>query len=407
MKSSGRRPALLMAGLVTSVGMFAGGGGSTAEAARVLTFSPLPHRMPTALQGSVCASPNQCEEVPYSGLLTTSVKRITTAIEESTAGLDGAGEDDDKVIVFGLSGGAGAAAEWMRYHADDADAPSADVLSFLFVGNTGRKYGGMSRSYAPTPDTQYQVIDIAQQYDPVADRPDNPFNLLAQLNLAAGLFSPLHTNYDSVDIDDPKNIRWTEGNTTYILIPTEKIPLLNGLRAFGLTGLADALNEPLKAIIERAYNRPVPITAPVASVASEPESDEIVAGESDQDDPPSSTGRSSATALQQADEVDSGQPGNSISDGATDTDAPSPEVDGDIALGDDEQAPGSIGEADDEVSLADADADAAEADAEAAAADADRSAEPDSEGAADASASQGGSGTSDDTSDSSAGAGVE
>ncbi|MGD9619454.1 MAG: PE-PPE domain-containing protein [Mycolicibacterium sp.] len=395
--SSGRRgPVLMMASLVTSVGLFAFGGGSTAEAARVLTFSPLPTKMPAALQGSVCASPNRCDPVPYSALLTTSVNRITEAIAEATSSAD------EEVIVFGLSGGAGAANEWMKYYADEADAPSAEVLSFLFIGNPGRRYGGMSSRYAPTPETQYRVVDIVQQYDPVADRPDDPFNLLAQMNLAAGLFSPQHTDYTNVDINDPKNIVWTEGNITYILVPTEKIPLLNGLRAFGLNSLADSLNDPLKAIIERGYNRPIPITAPVASTAADPESDAVPADLTEGDDAPNDTGRSSATAVQRAEDVDSDRSGYSTSDGPTDTDSASSEPDGDIALNADNQAPGSTGETDDEVSLAGADvaeADVAEADGAAA--------ESDSESATDASASQGDSGASADTNDSSAGTGAE
>lgn len=285
-----RRSVAASAGVLAMSGMFAFTLGSTAEAATVLTFSPLPQRMEEALQGSMCSGDNTCQKVDYSFSLPLSVDRITEAIAVAAATPEIGDPAVDEIVVFGLSGGAGASAQWMKKHAADVDAPSADRLSFVMIGNPGRKYGGSSRRFATTPETQYHVIDIARQYDPVADSPDDPFNLLAHLNVMAGILSPLHTDYSDVDINDPNNIRWTEGNTTYILVPTEKIPLLQPLRALGLTGLADALNGPLKEIIERGYNRPVPV--PLSTVPpAEPEPATEVSNStmSDPDDSPSET----------------------------------------------------------------------------------------------------------------------
>lgn len=276
-----RHGAVASVGIAVFAALFSAVGSPTADAATVLTFSPLPHRMETALQGSLCESPNTCTEVDYDFSLPVSVSRLTTAIKTATTTLPGS---ESGVIVFGLSGGAGAAAKWMRAHAADADAPSAEILSFVLIGNPGRKYGGSSRRFATDPVTQYKVIDIARQYDPIADSPDDPFNFLAHMNVMAGLLSPLHTNYSAVDIDDPRNIRWVEGNTTYILVPTDDLPLTYGLRALGLGALADSLDGRLREIIERGYNRPpevdaalellrqnpppVPAPAPVRAVAS-------------------------------------------------------------------------------------------------------------------------------------------
>ena len=98
------------------------------------------------------------------------------------------------------------------------------------------------------------MIDVSQQYDMASDFPDNPFNLLALLNANAGFFFT-HQDYESVDIYDEANYVWVEGNTTYVFVPTENLPLLTPLRWVGLGFLADALNAPLKEIVERAYDR--------------------------------------------------------------------------------------------------------------------------------------------------------
>ena len=88
------------------------------------------------------------------------------------------------------------------------------------IGNGGRKYGGVNGwwygNLLSTPtDTEYEIVDIAREYDPVADFPRNPFNLLARANAIAALHY-VHMSYDEVDLDDPANIVWTEGNTTYV-----------------------------------------------------------------------------------------------------------------------------------------------------------------------------------------------
>ncbi|PRC43327.1 PE-PPE domain-containing protein, partial [Mycobacterium sp. ITM-2017-0098] len=123
---------------------------------------------------------------------------------------------------------------------------------FVVIGNPTRAYGGSDSDVMP--QTQYQVIDVSRQYDFASDFPDNPLNLLTLLNSLAA-FTMIHTEYEDVDMYDPANIVWKEGNTTYVFVPTENLPLLEPLRKLGLTDLADALNGPLKEIVERGYDR--------------------------------------------------------------------------------------------------------------------------------------------------------
>lgn len=218
--------------------------------ATVLTISPLwpVWSLDTALEGSMCRT-NTCSMVPYVPFVTPDGVRALDARLAQTAGLQPGGAP---TIVFGFSNGAGVAEQWMADHAGKAGAPSPQDVSFVLIGNPRRAHGG---TRPPITPTEYHVTDIVRQYDPMADFPDNPLNLLALANVAAGMLSPVHLDYRSVDLDDPANIVWTEGNTTYVFVPTPDLPLLQPLRAMGMTALADKLNEPLKEIIERAYDR--------------------------------------------------------------------------------------------------------------------------------------------------------
>lgn len=188
-------------------------------------------------------------------------------------------------IVFGYSQGARVVAGWMRTYGTTSTAPSADQLSFVLVGNPGRKYGGSNKPWGKnqmTPDSQYQVIDVARQYDLAADRPDR-YQLLAMANAYAGMVQ-LHGDYKNVDLYSPDNYVWTEGTTTYVFVPTEHLPILQGLRDVGLSDLADKLEGPMRAKIEKAYDRSylpptpgwppsVPTPTPVPSPQPDPTSE--------------------------------------------------------------------------------------------------------------------------------------
>ncbi len=212
--------------------------------------------MADMLQGGFCsqASGNTCDEVEYlsgvpnigesSGLWALRAALATTA---------------PPTMVVGFSQGAMIATEWMLEYGETAWAPTPADLSFVLMANPQRKYGGVRPVYDiedPTPaDNAYRVLDIAMEYDGAADVPDNLFNLLAVANAIAG-FQHIHIDgYDDVDLDSSEKLVWIDGNTTYVLIRSQNIPLLQPLRNIGLDALADALNDPLKRIIDSAYDR--------------------------------------------------------------------------------------------------------------------------------------------------------
>ncbi|MGB6049559.1 MAG: PE-PPE domain-containing protein, partial [Rhodococcus sp. (in: high G+C Gram-positive bacteria)] len=232
--------------------------------ARVLTLSLIPGGNDDDLQVVMCESPRTCQQVLYSYLSkSVGVKNLTAAFSDGTTG---------QQIVFAYSEGARATKRWLEENAGQVGAPSPQELSFVLMGNPTRKYGGADRDFDTFPETEYKVLDVSREYDAASDFPDNPFNLLALLNASAG-FMFTHQDYEQVDIYSPANYVWTEGNIiTYVFVPTEDLPLLRPLRLLGLTGLADALNGPLKEIVDRAYDRYYLPAAPgLPAPAPEPE----------------------------------------------------------------------------------------------------------------------------------------
>lgn len=239
--------------------------------------------MSKVFQGGFCDadSGNTCAPVPYlSGLPLVGeydgLRALRSAIKSSTG----------ETIVMGYSQGALIAADWIEQNAGRAGGPSPENLSFVLLGNPLRKYGGVRPAYdiePPTPESDYHITDIALEYDGAADFPDNPFNLLALANAIAG-FQYVHIyGYDDADLDTADKLVWIDGNTTYVLIRSQNIPLLEPLRRLGLDDLADRLNGPLKEIIDSAYDRNYPglvdpETVVLQDVPSNPDRDDTIVG---------------------------------------------------------------------------------------------------------------------------------
>ncbi|WP_454789448.1 PE-PPE domain-containing protein [Mycolicibacterium lutetiense] len=199
----------------------------------------------------------------------TSVARGVLSLNNTVLNTPG-----EKVVV-GYSQSANIATREKRnlaeLRAQGAPVPSPDELSFVFVANPNRPNGGILARfeglYIPilgvsfdgaTPDDEYQTIDVARQYDLIADFPKYPLNVLADLNALMGYFY-LHPNYGSsvVNLNDPSTYQsYTSGNTTYYLVHTEHLPLLQPLRGIGiLTPALDLVEPTLRVLIELGYDR--------------------------------------------------------------------------------------------------------------------------------------------------------
>ncbi len=195
--------------------------------------------------------------------------RLQAVIEANRA----AGTADDPIAVFGYSQSAWVAAiekqTLMSRQAHGEDLPPIDVV---MIGNPVRPNGGLFSRFpslgavtwtplvsAPT-DTPFDTYDIARQYDPFADFPADPSNVLAVANAAFGL---INHDYSTVTLnpDDPRydlnTVVQHYGDTTYYLIPS-KLPLLEPLRQTGFGQVADALEPVLTPIVESGYDRTTP-----------------------------------------------------------------------------------------------------------------------------------------------------
>ncbi len=207
------------------------------------------------------------------------------------------------VVIFGYSQGATVATH-EKGQLSQLSAEDQAAIDFVLIGNPNRPNGGLFERLAmfgtvpildatmgvPTPtDTAMSTVDVAFQYDGVADFPLYPINLLADLNAVAG-FWYTHGSYLSPDggnlgelpngltpaelaaaIADPANQQVTSGSdTTYVLVPTANLPLLQPLRDFGkatgteflTTALIDLIQPALRVLIETGYDRSLPYATP-------------------------------------------------------------------------------------------------------------------------------------------------
>lgn len=182
----------------------------------------------------------------------------------------------DTFVVFGYSQGAMVATLEKRSLAAEFPDGAGPNVSFEMIGNGNRPnggflargpegftipsgliFGGATFNGSTPTDTQYKTVDIAGQYDAWADVPLNPFNLVAVANWYS---SYVHYNYKNVSLSDHGIINQGQyGDTTYYMIPTKILPLLAPVTQVPVIGtaLADALDAPLRVLVEAAYDRTI------------------------------------------------------------------------------------------------------------------------------------------------------
>ena len=202
----------------------------------------------SAFGGAFCEE-NTCRSLGR-GTITPSgsARRIQDAVD-STPG---------EIIVAGYSVGAAGVYNRLRTWEEDptlAPDPERVVLVVTF-GNPENKFGGDNRRVPGTglPQTQpYDHLDVVAQYDSVADSPTR-FGFYSAVN---SLFSNRHFAYfEGLDVDDPDNLVYQEGNTTYMLIPAETLPMVSWLAPFVSDERLAELDARYRPLVERDYDRP-------------------------------------------------------------------------------------------------------------------------------------------------------
>jgi hypothetical protein len=239
----------------------------------IVGIQHLIHFTPTQLGGELCKAPNHCQPVDY--LAAPGDKFNELGADNVQAAVDGL-PTDEQIVLFGHSqGGQVIYTDLRRWSEHPEIAPDPSRLTWVSIGNPANRYGGRRPAMVDgfsnwlPEDTDYQGYEVIRQYDGWADWPDDPSNLLAVANAFVGMFT-IHTNYRQVDLNDPNNLRYTPdqpdgspGNVTYIWAPTDYLPLAK------LTGpLAPIVDNMLRPIVEKAYDRPVNIPDPTPPAAS-------------------------------------------------------------------------------------------------------------------------------------------
>lgn len=188
----------------------------------------------------------------------------------------------NSVTVFGISQSAIISSLVMRNLAAGtsvfgASPPDANMLNFVLTGNEMNPNGGMlSRFpglslpsigltfYGATPaDTIYPVANYTLEYDGFADFPRYPINLLADINAIMGIIyvHPTYLDLTQAQVDGalqlPTSPGYT-GNTTYYVIRTENLPLLEPVRAIPGIGnpLANLIQPTAKVFVNMGYGDP-------------------------------------------------------------------------------------------------------------------------------------------------------
>ena len=250
-----------------------------ADAATVLTLEGglvgmqhLLHFTPLQLRGDLCNSPNTCQPVDYFAFPAQPYTDQGAAdVEKAIDALPA----DEPVVLFGHSQGAQVIySDLRRWAADPGSAPDPAQVSWVSIGNPENRYGGKrpgtdaeTNPWLPA-DTAYHGTEVIRQYDGWADWPDDPTNLIAVANAVVGMFTT-HTAYWNVDLNDPRNVRYTPdlpgggpGNVTYVWVPNDTLPLVAWAGPF-----APMLDNALRPLVEKGYSRPVDIPDPTPPAA--------------------------------------------------------------------------------------------------------------------------------------------
>jgi len=199
--------------------------------------------------------------------LARGVTALDTAINQTIS--PGTGS----IAVFGISQSSIIAAMEMPKLLAEGFTPGQ--VSFSLVGNESAPNGGMLTRFpglslpslgitfgTATPSNDFPTTIWQLEYDGFADFPQYPIDIFSDLNAVLGI-AFVHGTYPTLTaaqlgsaITLPQS--GAPSMTTYELIPTQNLPLLDPLRAIPVIGnpLADLLQPDLTALVNWGYGNP-------------------------------------------------------------------------------------------------------------------------------------------------------
>jgi hypothetical protein len=187
-----------------------------------------------------------------------------------------AAHGNDRLVIYGYSQGAMIANLEKRKLAEQYPAgTAAPDIDFVLGGDGNLPNGGLHARFpglyipvldwafngaAPT-DTQFDTVEINQQYDGAADFPLYPLNVIADLNAALGFFFVHTYPFDvSLPADPTKSPAYqgTHGDTSYYFFETQDLPLFAPLRMLGVPeSLIDIVEPFFRVLVELGYDRSI------------------------------------------------------------------------------------------------------------------------------------------------------
>jgi len=146
------------------------------------------------------------------------------------------------------------------------------TLNFSLIGDLGNPNGGLLPRFpglsfpsigftfgASTPDNSFPTNIVTLEYDGFADFPQYPIDVLSDLNAVAGI-AFVHGTYPTltpqqIATEIPLTNTVGPTTTTYNIIPTPNLPLLDPLRAIPVIGnpLADLVQPDLTVLVNIGY----------------------------------------------------------------------------------------------------------------------------------------------------------
>ncbi|KAA8958688.1 PE-PPE domain-containing protein [Mycobacterium sp.] len=202
--------------------------------------------------------------LPLSTSVSEGVTILNNSIQANLA-------DGDTSIVFGSSQSSIISSLEMEA-LDPSGTPSSLPVNFVFIGSEMNPNGGLFerfvgldvtslgiRFYGAFPTDDFTTVSYTAEYDGFADFPRYPIDFLSDLNGFAGflfLQYPVTSAQLATAIELP-----TSGvtETTYYMIPTTNLPLLDPVRDIPIIGnpIADLLQPDLTYLVNLGYGDPL------------------------------------------------------------------------------------------------------------------------------------------------------
>ncbi|OBI89389.1 PE-PPE domain-containing protein [Mycobacterium sp. 1245805.9] len=213
-------------------------------------------------------------EYPDSGIKdlmqNISIARGVTALNNAIQQQLAAG---NTVNVLGYSQGADIAALEMQL-LDPAGTPSSLPINFVLLGNSMNPNGGWDARFpglslptlgfstlGPMPTNDFVTKVYTLEYDGWADFPQYPIDIFADLNAVAGMVT-VHGGYENLTTTQVNSavVQPTQGptTTTFYMIPTQNLPLLDPVRYIPYVGnpIADLVQPVLRPLVNWGYGDP-------------------------------------------------------------------------------------------------------------------------------------------------------